>query len=103
MITSKNKVIDLGDVVRGSTISHTFELKNEYSKPIYVTKAVASCGCTKPFIQVGFIKPQESVSLQFMFNTQGKGLGDTVKSITLHYTINNEPSTFVQKFKAKLI
>lgn len=56
----------------GGPVSHTFTFTNVGNKPLVITKAFASCGCTTPEYSTKPIKPGEKGKIKVTFNPLGR-------------------------------
>ncbi len=73
---------DFGKVVDGEKVTYNYRFKNTGAKPLIISSATASCGCTVPEKPEEPIKPGETGILKVVFNTQGR-VGPTHKTITV--------------------
>lgn len=80
---------DFGTVKEGTDVSHEYRFKNTGDKPLVVTAAMASCGCTVPEKPEHPIAPGETGSIKATFHSQGR-VGPASKTITV--VSNTEPS-----------
>lgn len=84
--TSKN----LGKVTEGAKVEVTYFFKNTGDKPLVITGASASCGCTVPNPPKEPIAPGTEGKITAEFNSQGR-IGTNTKEIFV--TANTKPST----------
>ena len=61
----------------------TFTITNVSEKPLVITQAVATCGCTVPTYSKEPIKPGESGVITVKYNGTGKFLGNFKKTVTI--------------------
>lgn len=77
-----DSVIDFGTATEGEKVVRNFRFKNSGSKPLVITNATASCGCTVPKKPEKPILPGDTAFIKVVFNSQGKG-GQNEKHITV--------------------
>ncbi|WMX13809.1 MULTISPECIES: DUF1573 domain-containing protein [unclassified Aureispira] len=80
---------DFGTLKDGASVSYTFKFKNTGNKPLLISNAKGSCGCTVPKWPREAIAPGASGEIQVTFNSKGKK-GKQHKSVTL--TANTDPA-----------
>ena len=84
--SSKVQVIDsvynFGTVTEGEKVTYNFRFKNNGKKPLIITNATASCGCTVPEKPEKPIPPGETAFIKVVFNSKGKA-GTNHKIITV--------------------
>ena len=80
---------DFGNLKGGASVSYTFKFKNTGKKPLLISNAKGSCGCTVPSWPREAIAPGESGEIKVTFNSKGKK-GKQHKSVTL--TANTDPA-----------
>lgn len=78
----------------GDKIEHDFSFKNTGAKPLIITKATASCGCTIADKPDQPILPGDTGLIKVIFNTTGKR-GHNHKTITVE---SNAYPSFPQLF-----
>lgn len=96
-LTFKDTVHEFGRIQEGEVIEYEFSFTNTGKKPVIITKAEASCGCTIPTYPKEPITPNESSNIKVVFNSTGK-FGLNEKSIDI--TTNASPSIYVLKIIA---
>lgn len=77
-----DSVYDFGTINEGDIVEFSFRFKNTGNKPLAVTDAKASCGCTVPEKPTAPIKPGEMGFIKVKFNSDRKP-GEAYKSITV--------------------
>lgn len=75
-----DKVHNFGTIKEGEKVEYNFKFKNSGKKPLVITNASASCGCTVPEKPEKPIMPGEIGSIKVVFNSKGKS-GHQSKSI----------------------
>lgn len=73
---------DFGIINEGDIVNGKFKIYNKGKSDLVISNAQPSCGCTIPEWPKDAIKPGDSASLSFTFNSHGK-VGKQNKSITL--------------------
>lgn len=89
MVQLIDSVYNFGKVTEGEKVSYNFRFKNVGAKPLVITNASASCGCTIPEKPEKPILPGETGFIKVVFNSQGKA-GHNEKNITV--TANTNPA-----------
>ncbi|WP_298368774.1 DUF1573 domain-containing protein [uncultured Lutibacter sp.] len=87
---------DFGEITEGDLVEGSFNITNVGKVDLLITNAKATCGCTVPDWPKEAIKPGESASLKFTFNSRGRE-GKQSKSITLQ--TNTEKVTEIIRIK----
>ncbi len=90
---------DFGEANEGDKITYIYKFKNTGKKPLTITHAKGSCGCTVPKWPKEPIKPGKKGEIEVVFNTKGKR-GNQVKTITL--TANTSPEKTMLRIKGKV-
>ena len=88
-IAFEKTIHDFGTLKEGASVSYTFEFKNTGNKPLLISNAKGSCGCTVPRWPKEAIAPGASGEIEVTFNSRGKH-GKQHKSVTL--TANTDPA-----------
>ncbi|MBL4650402.1 MAG: DUF1573 domain-containing protein [Aureispira sp.] len=88
-IVFEKTIHNFGTLKEGASVSYTFEFKNTGNKPLLISNAKGSCGCTVPKWPKEAIAPGASGEIQVTFNSRGKH-GKQHKSVTL--TANTDPA-----------
>lgn len=73
---------NFGKVAEGTKVMYDYRFKNTGNKPLIVSSATASCGCTVPEKPQEPIKPGETGILKVVFNTSGRA-GPARKTVTV--------------------
>jgi Protein of unknown function (DUF1573) len=81
--------IDFGTIPQGESAKATYKVKNVGDKPLIITKAKGSCGCTVPEWPKDAIAPGGIAEIRVVFNSKGKK-GKQNKRITI--TANTDPA-----------
>ena len=84
-----DKAYNFGTISEGEKVEYNFRFKNTGKKPLIITNASASCGCTVPEKPEEPVKPGETGFIKVMFNTQGR-VGPAHKTVTI--TSNANPA-----------
>jgi hypothetical protein len=67
-----DSVYNFGSITAGEKVNYSFRFKNTGNKPLIITEAHASCGCTVPEKPEKPIMPGETGVIKVVFNSQGK-------------------------------
>lgn len=73
---------DFGTIKEGEKVTHVFKFKNSGDKPLTITNAKGSCGCTAPEYPKTAVAPGEEAEIKVEFNSKGKK-GAQTKFVTL--------------------
>lgn len=84
-----DSIYNFGKVSDGEMVEYSYRFRNTGEKPLIVSNAVASCGCTVPEKPEAPVKPGETGFLKVRFNSKGR-VGEVHKEITV--TSNAKPS-----------
>ena len=76
-------VHDFGTINDGETVVHEFEFKNNGKKPLIISGAVGSCGCTVPSYPRDPVAPGKTGVMTVKFNSKDK-VGHQEKTITIN-------------------
>lgn len=79
---------DFGTIVKNSSVTHLFKIKNVGENPLTIENVKASCGCTVPEWPKEAIAPGAESTIKVTFNSAGKR-GVQNKAITI--TANTDP------------
>jgi archaellum component FlaG (FlaF/FlaG flagellin family) len=80
---------NFGKVTEGEVVEYSYRFKNTGDKPLIVTNATASCGCTVPEKPEQPILPGETGFIKVKFNSENR-VGNAHKTITV--SSNAEPA-----------
>jgi hypothetical protein len=94
------ETFDFGMLTEGERVSHAFYFKNTGKRPLIISAAEGSCGCTVPEYPKDPIPPGESGIIKVTFNSEQKQ-GKQEKTITV--VTNCEPSTRLLRIYADII
>lgn len=67
-----DSVHDFGTIKEGDMVEYSFRFKNTGDKPLIITNASASCGCTVPEKPEQPVMPGELGFIRVKFNSAGK-------------------------------
>lgn len=76
-----------GNINEGEVVTYDFEFKNNGKKPLIITNASGSCGCTAPDYPHDPIKPGETNIIKVKFNSAGKP-NHQHKTVSIHTNSN---------------
>jgi hypothetical protein len=93
-------VFDFGTVKAGEKVKHVYKFKNTGSKPLTITDAKGSCGCTVPEWPKAPIAPGATGEIKVEFDSANKS-GQQEKTVTI--TANTDPATTVIRIKGEVI
>ncbi|MCD6013651.1 MAG: hypothetical protein K0Q79_3513 [Flavipsychrobacter sp.] len=86
----KEETHDYGEVLEGPLAECEFTFKNTGKKPIVITEAHGSCGCTVPKWPTEPILPGKTGTIRVSYNTQGRQ-GPIMKDITINSNAKQQP------------
>ncbi|MET3732350.1 DUF1573 domain-containing protein [Moheibacter stercoris] len=75
--------VDLGNIAYGGKAVTTIQVKNTGTKPLVISKADASCGCTVPKVPKDPIMPGKSADMTIEYTTTTKP-GAFNKTVTIN-------------------
>lgn len=78
----EKETLDFGKVKSGDPINVTFTLKNVGDSDLHITQVKPGCGCTKAAAKKPMLAPNESTTIDAVFNSAGFG-GRISKSIAI--------------------
>ncbi len=99
-ITFNESVFDFGTLKEGDKTTHLFKFKNTGDKPLTISNATGSCGCTVPQFPKEPIMPGAEGEIKVEFNSQGK-VGKQSKTVTV--TANTIPAQTTLTINAEVI
>ncbi|MBA2248874.1 MAG: DUF1573 domain-containing protein [Chitinophagaceae bacterium] len=73
---------NFGKATDGEKVEYNYRFKNTGNKPLIISSATASCGCTVPEKPDEPVKPGEIGFLKVVFDSKGR-VGDVHKEITV--------------------
>ena len=88
MVQIIDSAYNFGKVTDGEKVEYSYRFKNVGTKPLVVTEAHASCGCTVPQKPEKPILPGEMGFIKIVFDSKGR-IGAAHKTITV--TSNAKP------------
>ncbi|MEY4935496.1 MAG: hypothetical protein RIS64_1855 [Bacteroidota bacterium] len=97
IITFEKSIIDLGTIKEDAVIVNQFEFTNTGVKPLVITSAKGTCGCTAPEYPKTPILPSEKGVITVTYTAKNK-VGPQKPEITV--TTNGTPSTVKIKLEA---
>ena len=77
-----DSVYNFGKVTDGENVVFSFRFKNTGNKPLIISSAHASCGCTVPEKPEQPIKPGETGYLKVIFDSKGR-VGPVQKEVSV--------------------
>lgn len=90
---------DFGKIPDTAPVETSFVVTNTGDKPLLISGATGSCGCTVPEYPKEPIAPGESRDIKVSFNPSGKE-GAQNKTVTI--TANTEPATTIINIKSDI-
>jgi hypothetical protein len=93
---------NLGTITEGDKATHSYKFTNTGSNPLFITNAIASCGCTVPSYPKDPIPPGGQGEIQVEFNSTGR-VGHHKKSVMVYSNAEQEATSigFDVEVKAK--
>lgn len=88
-----------GKINQDSENKHVFKFTNSGDKPLIISNAVGSCGCTVPEYPKEPIPPGETGEIKVVYKP-GKQKGSQTKTVTI--TANTEPATTKLEISAEV-
>lgn len=89
--------ISLGRMSSGEIIRADFNIRNEGSSPLVITKVEHSCGCTRVDYPKEPIMPQKTFEASFTYDSRGKK-GMQTGAITIHSSTNEQARIKLEAF-----
>lgn len=81
-INFEESMFDFGTLTDGEQVEHVFKFANTSDKPLTITNARGSCGCTVPEWPKEPIAPGENGEIKVKFDSKGKK-GKQTKTVTI--------------------
>ena len=81
---------EVGEIIEGDVITHTFKFKNIGKAPLNIEKAEGTCGCTQPSYPFLAIAPGEEGEIGVNYHSVGKS-GPQKPEIIVHSDAKNNP------------
>lgn len=78
----KDTYYEFGQIKQGEVVNHEFEFINMTKKPLVISNASATCGCTTPSYPFIPVEPGETGTIGITFNSKNK-LGNQSPTITV--------------------
>ena len=91
---------DFGKIPDTAPVETSFTITNTGDKPLLITNAQGSCGCTVPEYPKEPLAPGESRDMKVSFNPNGK---EGVNNKTVTITANTDPATTIINIKSDVI
>lgn len=91
---------DFGTIQENDVVQYNFRFKNTGSKPLIISSATSTCGCTVPQYPKEPVAPGEEGVLKVVFNSAGKS-GRQFKPIFV--TANTMPAHFNLKITCDVV
>ena len=96
-ISAPEEQFDFGTIKEADgPVTHAFTLKNVGNAPLVITRASASCGCTKPKFSTEPIAPGKSTKIEVTYNPAGRP-GQFVKTVAVYS--NGKEGAFILRIK----
>ena len=89
LLSSKNEVIDCGNVVYEHPVTAKFELTNKGSLPMTIKDVKTSCGCTEVTFPKRQISPGENFTVDVTYDS--RQLGHFSKDVALYSDVSQQP------------
>lgn len=93
---------DFGTITEGEKVIHSYHFKNIGDKPLFISNAVASCGCTVPSYPKEPIPPGAEGNIEVEFNSTNR-VGQQRKNVLIYSNAQEEAMSigFVAEVVAK--
>lgn len=88
----ENETIDYGNVAVNSDGNRKFEFTNNGNKPLIITNATGSCGCTVPTFPKEPIAPGAKGVIGVKYDTSASRVGSFTKTVTINSNATGTPS-----------
>lgn len=91
----EKEILDFGNVLSGTPINASFQVKNAGDTDLDITNVRPGCGCTKAEAKKTKLAPGESSTIEAVFNSTGYN-GAINKSISVTTNDTDRPSLLLQ-------
>ncbi len=93
---------DFGTITEGEKVIHSYHFKNTGDNPLFISNAIASCGCTVPSYPKEPIPPGAEGDIEVEFNSKNR-VGQQRKNVLIYSNAQEEAMSigFVVEVKAK--
>ncbi|MCB9046662.1 MAG: DUF1573 domain-containing protein [Chitinophagales bacterium] len=93
---------DFGTITEGEKVIHSYHFKNTGDNPLFISNAVASCGCTVPSFPKEPIPPGAEGNIEVEFNSTNR-VGQQRKNVLIYSNGQEEAISigFVVEVKPK--
>lgn len=95
-----DSVFNIGKITDGENATFSFRFKNTGDKPLVISAAQASCGCTVPEKPEAPIKPGETGFIKVVFHSKGR-VGPVEKQV--HVLSNARPALPVLRLTGEVL
>lgn len=95
-----DSVYNFGKATDGEKVEYNYKFRNSGKRPLIITAATSSCGCTVPEKPEAPIKPGEVGFLKVVFDSKNR-VGSVHKDITVRS--NAEPAFPVLKLTGEVV
>ncbi len=92
---------NFGDIIQDQPKTVEFSFTNTGDKPVFITNAEASCGCTKLTYEKAPILPGKTGKISTVFDA--KELGVFSKSVTVYLSLDAPNNVFELKFNGTVV
>ena len=96
----KDTLLQFGNIREGELVSHDFEFKNNGKRPLIISSAKGSCGCTVAEFPTEPMIPGQAGTIKVRFNSSGK-TGHQEKTVTIIANSNRGVHTLFIKGDVK--
>lgn len=99
-IAFEEAVFDYGKINEGEKVQHVYKFKNTGTKPLIISDAKGSCGCTVPQWSKEPLAPGQEGEIKVEFDSKGK-VGKQSKTVTI--TANTIPAQTMLTIQGEVI
>ncbi len=92
---------EFGDIPQNEPKTVEFTFTNTGDKPVFITNAEASCGCTKREYAKSPIRPGKTGKISTVFDAKELGVFD--KSVTVYLSLDAPNNVFELKFNGTVV